>query len=152
MITAIGVLALTTTLPVPSALGDEPRGQQAQQGQQRPQSSAVDGLLEDFVLVRLSDKAWVGGDFKVTAERGTITLAGTVPSERTKARILRIARETIGITGVRDQLRVEPASATARSNIDDGELSRRVAQQIASAIPGAKAGEDWWLTGWRVEG
>ena len=144
---------------MPRALGDEQKARQGSQGQrqgqqqtQQGQGSNLNRLLEDFVLVRLSDEAWVGGDFKVTAEQGTVTVAGTVPSERAKARMLRIARETVGITEVRDQLRVQPASATAGSNVDDRELSRRVAQQIAATIPGVKAGEDWWLTGWRVEG
>ena len=32
------------------------------------------------------------------------------------------------------------------------ELARRVAERIAGTLSGAKIGEDWWLTGWRVEG
>jgi hypothetical protein len=38
------------------------------------------------------------------------------------------------------------------STISDRELAKQVAQEIAASIKGAKAGEDWWFDGWRVEG
>ena len=59
-------------------------------------SSKNDALIQDFVLVNLAERAWVGGDFKVEAENGTVTLRGTVPSEGNKTRMGRIARETLG--------------------------------------------------------
>jgi hyperosmotically inducible protein len=113
---------------------------------------SLDALVEDVVLVQLAETAWVGDDFDVRAKDGVVTLTGTVPSEATKARIGRIARGTIGVTDVRNELRVDPSVALAASSADDDELARRVALQIAAALPDAKTGEDWWFDGWRVEG
>ncbi len=134
----------------PQQRQSQPQSQQAQPQEMGGQQD-VSALLEDFVMVRLAEKAWVGGDFKATVNNGRLTLSGTVPSERTKERISRIARKTIGITEVQNNLRVDPATG-AGTPVADAELVRRVARNIASAIDGAKAGEDWWFQGWRVEG
>jgi osmotically-inducible protein OsmY len=111
-------------------------------------------VLESRVLANLAERAWVGGDFEVKAAGdGAVILSGTVPNESSRQRMLRIARRTLGVIEVRDQLRVDPSSARpAGPTVDDGELARRVAQRIGARLPGAKAGEDWWFTGWRVEG
>lgn len=63
----------------------------------------------------------------------------------------RIARQTIGVTGVANSLEVVPTAGQGQA-VGDAELASRVARQIASAIPGAKSGQDWWLDGWRGEG
>jgi hypothetical protein len=129
--------------------------QSQQQGRQaaRDQAQRRNSMLEDRVLVRLAEHAWVGGDFKVQADGNMVTLSGTVPSEQTKQRILRVTRRTFGVVQVRDQLRVNPSVASPpATTVDDSVLTQRVAQQIARQLQGAKAGEDWWLTGWRVEG
>jgi osmotically-inducible protein OsmY len=112
-------------------------------------------MLEDQLYVRLAERAWVGGDFRATVNQGVVTLSGTVPSEQSKQKMLRIARQTAGVTELRDQLRVDPsvsAQRDARAPVGDSELAKRVAQKIAGAITGAKAGEEWWFSGWRVEG
>lgn len=150
---------LSATMVAALALGAWLAPAQAQQSQasQRPepqQMNASERLLEDRIFVELAERAWAGADFKVNVDGGTVTLSGTVPTEQTKQRILRIARRTAGVTEVRDQLRIDPSVGAQRgsSPVADSELSKRVAQNIASVVPGAKAGEDWWLTGWRVEG
>lgn len=153
--TLVGVLMAVGVAP---ALADEATrrdGTVRSSAQGGPSSSMRDGgtqFLEDLVFVRLAERAWVGGDFDVSVQRGTATLTGTVPSEPTKRRIVRVVRGTPGVLEVRDQLRVDPAAARATSAVPDAELAQRVAQRIATAIPGAKAGEDWWFAGWRVEG
>jgi osmotically-inducible protein OsmY len=111
-------------------------------------------MLEDRVFVRLAEQAWAGGDFKISAQDGTVTISGTVPNEQSKQRMLRIAQRTSGVQDVRDQIRVDPSSGKERGGtaIPDEQLNKQVAEKIAAAIDGAKAGEDWWFTGWRVEG
>lgn len=119
------------------------------------QMNAAERLLEDRVYVRLAERAWVGGDFKASVSRGVVTLSGTVPTEQNKQKMLRIARQTVGVTELRDQLRVDPsvsAQRDGRAPVADAELSKQVAQKIAGAITGARAGEEWWFSGWRVEG
>lgn len=126
--------------------------------QPRPQAApmnAAERMLEDHLYVRLAEGAWVGGDFKATVNQGVVTLSGTVPTEKSKQKMLRIARQTAGVTELRDQLRVDPAVSAeraGRSPVKDSELARQVAQKIAGAITGAKAGDEWWSSGWRVEG
>lgn len=137
--------AFTWTATVADAQQNAPQRQRAQTG-------GVDDRIEDYVLVRLAERAWVGGDFDVTVQDGTATLTGTVPSEATKARVGRIARRTIGVREIENNLRVNPSVADADTRVSDAELAQRVARRIASQIRGAKTGEDWWLEGWRVEG
>jgi osmotically-inducible protein OsmY len=118
---------------------------------QMPQQS--NEYTEDLILVRLAERAWVGGDFQVKVQQGAATVSGTVPSEAARARMLRVVRRTPGITEVHDRIQVRPASAIGGAPAaTDAQLAQRVAQQLAGTLSGAKAGEDWWGTGWRVEG
>lgn len=83
---------------------------------------------------------------------GIITLSGTVATEQAKVRALRIARQTRGVEDVRGSLRVDPASRRPAEAVSDEELSRRVAQKLATeTFPGARAEEEWFF-GWEVEG
>jgi osmotically-inducible protein OsmY len=154
--TVVGALVAAGFAPVfadDTGRRDGRSGPSAAQGGQTSSVRNSEGrFVEDLAFVLLAERAWVGGDFDISVQRGTATLTGTVPSEQTKRRIVRIVRGTPGVVDVRDQLRVDPAAARATSPVPDAQLAQRVAQRIAAAVPGAKAGEDWWLTGWRVEG
>ncbi len=144
----VAALALSVTAWSQPAASQEARPQAAQM-------NAAERLLEDQLYVRLAERAWVGGDFKASVNQGVVTLSGTVPSEQAKQKMLRIARQTAGVTDLRDQLRVDPsvsAQRGGRAPVGDSELSKEVARNIAEAITGAKAGEEWWFSGWRVEG
>jgi len=55
-------------------------------------------VLDDYVKARAID---------VTTRESTVTLSGTVRSTDERARALRIARETKGVTAVVDQLSIE---------------------------------------------
>ena len=144
----VAALALSLTTWSHPAAAQQPR-------RQAPPMDAAERLLEDQLYVRLAERAWVGGDFKATVNQGIVTLRGTVPSEQSKQKMLRIARQMADVTEVRDQLRVDPsvsAQRGGRAPVDDAALAKSVAQEIVGAIPGAKAGEEWWFSGWRVEG
>jgi osmotically-inducible protein OsmY len=144
----VAAFALSVTAWSQPAAAQQPRPQ-------APQMNTAERMLEDQLYVRLAERAWVGGDFRATVNQGVVTLSGTVPSEQSKQKMLRIARQTAGVTELRDQLRVDPsvsAQRDARAPVGDSELAKRVAQKIAGAITGAKAGEEWWFSGWRVEG
>jgi hypothetical protein len=121
---------------------------------QGQQSADKGQMLEDRVFLHLAERGWAGKDFKITAQGNTVTLSGTVPNEAARARIMRIVRMTPGVVDATDRLQVSASAAASRTGtaIPDRELAQRVARQIAGKIPGAKAGEDWWFTGWRVEG
>lgn len=125
------------------------------QDMSRQRDARTSDMLADRIVVALIERGPYTADMRVLVDNGTVTLTGTVPSEDAKRRAVRVARRTAGVEEVRDQLRVDPrAAATASSapSVPDAELAKRVAQQIASTITGAKAGEDWWFSGWRVEG
>lgn len=153
------IIAIVAATATASAGWMAPADAQQRDGQQRqptrierPQGGNGNTMLEDLILLRLAEREWVGGNFQVDVDGGVATLGGTVPSEAVKARMGRIVRETVGVTDVRNELQVTPRAARAASQVPDEQLARQVAQRIASAIPGAKAGQDWWLQGWRVEG
>jgi osmotically-inducible protein OsmY len=145
---AAATLALSITAWSSPAAAQQPRPQASQM-------DAAEHLLEDQLYVRLAERAWVGGDFKASVNHGVVTLSGTVPSEQSKERMVRIARQTAGVTELRDHLRVDPSVSVQRDGrapVGNAELSKQVAQKIAGALTGAKAGEEWWFNGWRVEG
>jgi osmotically-inducible protein OsmY len=112
--------------------------------------SASANMLEDRVFVRLAEHALVGANVKIQVQDGIVTISGTVPDGATRQRVLRTIGMTPGVQDVRDQLRLNPVAAASRNTeVDDNELSKRIAQTIARAIPGAKVGV---VTGKRVEG
>jgi osmotically-inducible protein OsmY len=141
-------VALAAFVGLPALDAQQSKPQQPQQGS----ASGRDDRTEDYILVRLAEREWIGADFAVNVKDGTATLSGSVPSETAKARMGRIARQTIGVRDVQNDLQVRPLSASVGSGVNDAELAERVARRVASEIPGAKSGEDWWLEGWRVEG
>jgi len=148
------VLMLVTAFVLTVTACSQPAAAQQPQPQ-APSMNGAERMLEDQLYVRLAERAWVGGDFKATVNQGVVTLRGTVPSEQSKQRMLRIARQMAGVTELRDQLRVDPSVSAQRDGrppVADAVLSKQVAQKIAEAVPGAKAGEEWWFSGWRVEG
>jgi osmotically-inducible protein OsmY len=53
-----------------------------------------------------------GSDIKVSAFKREVTLTGTVTGEPQKQRALAVARDTAGVTGVRDQIGGGPAAAS----------------------------------------
>jgi osmotically-inducible protein OsmY len=151
---AIGLVS-SPALWLPSAEAQQSQPPSQSRQHQQPPMDAAERMLEDQIYVRLAEHAWVGGDFKAAVNQGVVTLSGTVPSDQTKQKILRIARRTAGVSEVRDQLRINPSVGAQRSGaapVADSELSKQVAEQIASTISGAKAGADWWSSNWRVEG
>lgn len=124
-----------------------------QQSQTMNRSAFPDDVLEDLLVIRMAERSNLVNVIKVNVRDGVATLSGKVPSERSEQRALRIARTMPGITSVRDEISVDK-SMTRRDApvIGEAELAQQVAQRIAKNIEGAKAGEDWWLGGWRVEG
>jgi osmotically-inducible protein OsmY len=150
---SVAALALTLGAPAGVQAADAPQAR-SNPTTARKQMNAAEGMLQDRIYVRLAERAWAGADFDVKVNRGVVTLSGTVPTEQAKRRIVSLARRTPGVMEVREQLRVDPAVGArgGDSPVPDAELSKRVAQKVAGTIAGSKAGEDWWLTGWRVEG
>lgn len=167
---AAGVVAALTLGPIPARAadtqqtgdkpqtGDKHRKAEQQRSTIRPEHWGQRGsgrMLEDRVFLRLAERAWAGADFKVAARGDTVTISGTVPTQEAKQRVLRVVRTTPGVVDVRDQLKIDASAARAAqpaTSVNDPELSKRVAQKVGGAISGARAGEDWWFTGWRVEG
>ena len=112
----------------------------------------TDQMLEGWLVVKLAARPGLN-DVNVEVENGVAVLNGRVSTQQDKNRAIWVASSTRGVSSVRDQLKIDPALAQHRpSNISDRELAKKVAQQIAANIEGAKAGEDWWFDGWRVEG
>jgi osmotically-inducible protein OsmY len=151
---AILTVLLSTVAPAAAqqqGRGKQDGGQRAQR-QQQGQQPFADSSLEALLLRGLAEEAYVGKDFKIEVQSGVARLSGTVASAQDRARIVRVARRTPGITDVQANFRVAPQTAEGEPAVADSQLARQVAQRIASAVENAKAGEDWWLEGWRVEG
>lgn len=121
------------------------------QSWQAPDRQMSDQKLEDWIIVRLANRASYTPGINVDVRDGVVTLSGKVPNEEVKRRAMRIASTTSQVTAVRDELAVDASMRKAEA-LGGPELAKQVATRIASRIDGAKAGEDWWLAGWRVEG
>lgn len=161
MLAAIGILASSTAMlasDVPIAerqLGGKARAAHGERAQR-----ALDRTLAELVFERLVRHTTIGSKIDVTASDGTVALAGTVPSTRAKQRATRIARQTPGVAEVENTLLVQaptrdgvkPQRTQEEIARTDAELAEKVARTIAKQIPGTRAGEDWWFSGWRVEG
>ena len=152
-----GVFLMSALITEGVPAQERERQQSRQPAQQLPENmnrSAVSSdMLEDLLVIRMAERSNLVNAIKVNVRDGVATLSGKVPSERAEQRALRIARTTPGITSVRDEISVDK-SMTRRDTpvVGEAELAQQVAQRIAQNIEGAKAGEDWWLAGWRVEG
>lgn len=162
---AISLGAFVLTLGGVAIAADGPTHERTKAGKTSTQSAQehapgpmgpMDRILADEVFTRLVDRTSIGAKVDVTARNGTIGLAGTVPSQKAKERAARIAKRTPGVTRVQNGLLVqgpEPElTGDEAEQPDDARLAESVARAIAARLPTARAGEDWWLTGWRVEG
>ena len=88
----------------------------AQTAQQKPAQNPVkDGWITFKIhSAYVPDDLLEGSDIDVTTKAGVVTLAGTVPSEASRARAIAVAKSTDGVKSVTDSLRIAAAtSATA---------------------------------------
>jgi osmotically-inducible protein OsmY len=147
----------------PQYQGQKKQGQQTgQQPQsQRPATEKPEGLrqmhsddlTEDLLVMRLGDRRSFFSGMQVIVDQGVATLRGKVPSEAIESRALGIAWRTPGVRSVRDQLEVDQdMRKPGQPELDQAEVAKAVAQNIAGNITTAKADKDWWSDGWRVEG
>ncbi|MFO0888532.1 MAG: BON domain-containing protein [Isosphaeraceae bacterium] len=76
--------------------------------------------IEARVYGRLHwDKLLTNSVLEVEINNGVATLRGSVASAKAKARAVELAKETVGITEVVDQLAVQPPPKTAPATISD---------------------------------
>jgi hypothetical protein len=149
--TALGIaaaLAVLANTPLDAPAQDAPRAETIDMW---GSPSLADTRLADRVYVRVTERVPAARDVRVSARGSTVALAGSVPGEEDRERVVRIARSTPGVDRVRDQLEIG-APAPRADRVDDEALARHVAHAIADAMPGTKVGPDWWFSGWRVEG
>lgn len=143
-------------VPAQERQRQQDRQQRQQQSQAMNRSPFPNDVIEDLLVIRMAERSNLTRVIKVSVKEGVATISGKVPDEATERRALRIARNTPGIMSVRDEISIDPSLKRVISekerNVNEKELIKQVAQKIAASIEGAKAGEDWWFEGWRVEG
>jgi osmotically-inducible protein OsmY len=148
---------LVSALMAESLPAQDKQNQQARRStQQQSQNMDRSPFSEDLLVIKMAERSNLTQTIKVSVKDGVATISGKVPDEQAKRRALRIARNTAGILSVRDEISIDPSLKRVISdkerNVNEKELVKQVAQKIAASIEGAKAGEDWWFEGWRVEG
>lgn len=157
-----GVFLMSAALIENAPAQEQQRRQDMRQRQQQDQELTInrspfpDDLLENLLVIRLAERSNVTGVVEAKVKEGVATLSGKVPDRDAERRALRIARATPGIMSVRDEIGIDASMTRAISKterkVGEKELEKQVAEKIAAAVQGAKAGEDWWFEGWRVEG
>jgi osmotically-inducible protein OsmY len=86
-----------------------------------------------------------------TSSSGAVTLSGTVDSDSDRTEAVRIARATEGVTGVNNNLRVEPQGVATTGAIKDTAAVKNDAREIqadarSAARTAAVAVDDSWIT------
>src|SRR5918996_4415655 len=142
-----------------SQYGEKKRGQEQSRMPQderrrvdQDRMNITDEAVEGWLVIKLAARPGLN-EINVEVKDGIAALTGKVSTQEDKRRAVRIANSTMGVNSVRDQLSIDASLARREApKISDRELAKQVAQKIAANIKNAKAGEDWWFDGWRVEG
>jgi osmotically-inducible protein OsmY len=112
----------------------------------------TDEAVESLIFLKLVARPGFN-NVDVEVQDGVAHLSGKVASDSAESRAMRIAGMTVGVRQVRDQLDIDKSLLQQKTkDIPDRDLAQQVARKIAADVEGAKAGEDWWFDGWRVEG
>jgi hyperosmotically inducible protein len=124
------------------ARAGEPAKPTAETAQRSPgQNPVKDGWITFKIhSAYVPDDQLEGSDIDVTTRAGVVSLAGTVPSEASRARAISIAKSTDGVKSVTDSLRIAPAKAmtadaksTAKSagrSVNDGWIKSKIYAQF----------------------
>ena len=127
---------------IAQARAGEPAKPQAETAQRTPgQNPVKDGWISLKIhSAYVPDNLLEGSDIDVTTRAGVVMLAGTVPSEASRARAISIAKSTDGVKSVTDSLRIAPAtSATADAkstakaagrSVNDGWIKSKIYAQF----------------------
>lgn len=91
-------------------------------------STSGDALTTRKVKTALGlSKRLAGFDIDATANGGVVTLTGRVPSEDAKSLAGEIARDTSGVTEVRNEIAIEPGAQPSSESVHVEDLEIRVA-------------------------
>jgi hyperosmotically inducible protein len=128
------------------ARAGEPAKPATQSAERTPgQNPVKDGWITFKIhSAYVPDNLLEGSDIDVTTRAGVVTLAGTVPSEASRARAISIAKSTEGAKSVTDSLRIAPAKSdvaaatgaaksTARAagrSVNDGWIKSKIYAQF----------------------
>ena len=114
-----------TETPTPAAATAEPRSDSAI-------STAVQARFYTEDVTR-------GRAIEVSAEKGVVTLRGTVPSDAVRQRAVELARGVEGVTNVADQLEVRDAKPATATDSDQRAATGTAGRDIDRQAPG-------WIT------
>jgi hyperosmotically inducible protein len=139
---AFVVFFANATDAIAQARAGEPAKPPAQTAERTPAQNPVkDGWITVKIhSAYVPDSVLEGSDIDVTTRAGVVTLAGTVPSEASRARAISIAKSTDGVKSVTDSLRIAPAKSmtadaksTAKSagrSVNDGWIKSKIYAQF----------------------
>ena len=125
--------------PTPAA-GNAPAAvQEAPERRDTRITTQVQAKLYSEDLVRNSD-------ISVVAEQGVVTLRGSVESEAAKQRALSLARDVNGVTEIKDEMRVEAATAASGQRADRRPASEPAAEGSAGTTGANETRQPGWIT------
>jgi hyperosmotically inducible protein len=124
----------------------------AQSAERQPGQNAV---KDSWITLKVHtafvpDDLLEGSNIDVTTRAGVVTLAGTVPSEASRARAIALTKSTDGVKSVTDSLRIAaPASAGAAAGRAAGASAKRVGRSVNDGWIKSKIYAQF-LTDWNV--
>jgi osmotically-inducible protein OsmY len=141
-----GVTRVEDHLRVRSAAGDrDAANRPAETGAPVETEAANTQAGEAWTTAKIQSKYFLdtdvkGRDIDVTTQNGTVTLRGTVESERERRQAVAIARNTDGVREVNDQLQVRAGGQAAGAQPREGDRARGTTGNVVAGI------DDAWIT------
>jgi hyperosmotically inducible periplasmic protein len=113
---AISALAEDTSLPVPASTSMHQAGENTESAAKNAYTGTVTAMDDAKITTKVkaafaTGKEVKSGDIHVSTTAGIVTLDGQVQSSDMAARVEAIARNTEGVRGVTNDLRVSSSSA-----------------------------------------
>lgn len=145
----IPLLLILATPPVNAQNGTRSRADDAENYDSRAD------LLADRVGARLARSGSLSGsDITVRVIGSKVVLEGSVSDQEAKERASRLARRSVGVASVDNQLRIDLAGVekNRKVRVPDDQLSKQIAEKLVEKHFSNAHVERDWLLGWEVEG
>jgi len=122
-----------------------------------PSNPMRDGRTPAWITAKIRSQYYVDPELKPwridvdTSSSGAVTLSGTVDSDADRGEAVTIARATEGVTGVNDNLRIQPQGVATTGTVKDTTDVKNDAREIkddarSAARKTADAVDDNWIT------
>ena len=129
-----GVRQVASEIDSPDAFSDQEIWNDAPVADPSHGNRVTDGWITTQIKMHyMTDELVPAGDINVDTRRGAVTLFGTVPTMEASERAKTLAKDVSGVTAVKSELRVIPASMKKLATAVDDDIASMLRKRIANA-------------------